>query len=74
MFLGNASVSGQTGVGVFMHDHIAYYLLGLDSKGYQQNACFEASPKIIPLSSSFGLVNCLFLLLQTNNSIKLGDD
>ena len=45
----NKSVSGQTEVGVSMYDHIAHYLLGVGSEGYQQNACFGVSLKIVPL-------------------------
>ena len=46
LLLGNASMSGQKEVGVSMHDHIAPDFWGLGSAGYQQNACFEISPKI----------------------------
>ena len=73
LLLGNASASGQARVGVPIHNHIALYLLGVASEGYQQNACFEVSPKVVPLSSRFGLRDCLILLLQTNNRLRLGD-
>ena len=56
-----------------MRDHIAPYFLGVRSAGYQQNACFEISPKIVLLSLPFGLVDCLILLLQAKNLLWLGD-
>ena len=67
------AVSGQSEVGVSMHDHIAHYILGIGSEGYQQNVCFWVSPKIVSLSSPFALVDFLILLLQSNNLLLLGD-
>ena len=66
--------SDQTRVQVFMHDHTVSHLLGVASEGYQQNARFEKSPEIAPLSSPSGLVECLILLLQTSNPLRLGED
>ena len=66
--------SDQTRVQVFMHDHTVSHLLGVGSEGYQQNARFEKSPELAPLSSPSGLVECLILLLQTSNPLRLGED
>ena len=48
-------------------------LLRVDSKSYQQNICSGVSPKIVPLLSPFGSVDCIILLLQTNNLLWLGE-
>ena len=54
LLLGYALVKGQIGVGVSVHSHSAHYLLVVVSECYQENKCFEVSPKIIrPFSSCF---------------------